>query len=223
MDIKANMQAVKENIAQAAKVAGKKAEDIQLIAVSKTVDEERIKAVAETGHLSFGENYVQEFIEKYANLPEFEWHFIGQLQTNKVKYIVKKASLIHTLDRPSLAKELDKRYRALNLQVRTLIQVNIGQEAQKGGIAPDAVESFIDQCKSYSGIAICGLMCIPPYQVNPEDGRVYFERMRNLYDRLNAKGYQLTKLSMGMSADYALAIEEGANIVRVGSAIFGAR
>ncbi len=223
IDIKNNIQIVREKLAHAAKVSGRSPEDIQLIAVSKTVDVDRMKIAVESGVHAFGENYVQEFIEKYAKLPELEWHFIGQLQSNKVKYIVRKASLIHTLDRPSLAKELNKRYRALNLQMKTLIQVNIGLEKQKGGIEPDALESFIDQCKSYEGIDVCGLMCIPPYQVNPEDGRVYFERMRKLYDRLNDRGYNLTKLSMGMSADYELAIEEGANIVRVGSAIFGAR
>ena len=217
-----NIKNVKREIEDVAKRTGRTAEEIQLVAVSKTVDINIIKQVHDDGQQVFGESYVQEFIKKQDFSPEINWHFIGQLQSNKVKYIVEKIKLLHSLDRLSLAKELSKRYIAQNAVIDSLIQINIGEEVQKGGTAPDEVFRFMDSVIELGGVNICGLMCIHPYE-EPEECRKYFARMYEIYQKANDRGYKLKYLSMGMSSDYVQAIEEGSNIVRVGSAIFGSR
>ncbi|MEX1377638.1 MAG: YggS family pyridoxal phosphate-dependent enzyme [Eubacteriales bacterium] len=217
-----NIKSVKQEIEDAAKRTGRAADEIQLVAVSKTVDIDIIRQVYDGGQQIFGESYVQEFIKKQDILPEINWHFIGQLQSNKVKYIVEKIKLLHSLDRLSLATELSKRYTAQNTVIDSLIQVNIGEEVQKGGTAPDELFRFMDSVLELGGVNVCGLMCIHPYE-EPEECRKYFARMYEMYEKAIDRGYKLKYLSMGMSSDYVQAIEEGSNIVRVGSAIFGSR
>ena len=217
-----NLKIVKEKIKDAANKVKRDESEIQLIAVSKTVSAEIIREVYDDGQLLFGESYVQEFLKKQDELPQINWHFIGQLQSNKVKYIVNKISMLHSLDRHSLAAELNRRYKAENLNIDALIQVNIGEEIQKGGIAHDDLFKFLDRVLELDAINPVGLMCIHPYD-EPENCRKYFVKMHNLFQNAKDRGYKMKHLSMGMSGDYVQAIEEGATIVRVGSAIFGHR
>lgn len=222
MSVVDNIKTVQEKINDAAKRAGRNPNEIQLVAVSKTFPMDIIKTVYNNGQTIFGESYVQEFLKKQEELPEINWHFIGQLQSNKVKYIVNKVSLLHSLDRPSLAKEIGKRYTAQNLSLDALIQVNIGSETQKGGVEPSNLFRFMDSVIQMSGINIKGLMCIHPYD-EPEKCRKYFVKMHNLFEKAKTEGYPMEQLSMGMSSDYVQAVEEGSTLVRVGSAIFGHR
>ena len=216
------IETVRSNIKTAAEKTGRKDSDISLVAVSKTVSTDVIKTVYNNGQNVFGESYVQEFMKKQQEIPQINWHFIGQLQTNKVKYIVNKISLLHSLDRHSLAAELNKRYLEENAEIDALIQVNIGNETQKGGVEPADLFRFIDEVIEYKAIRIKGLMCIHPFE-KPEECRRYFVEMFNLFQNAKNRGYNLEHLSMGMSADYVQAIEEGSTMVRVGSAIFGHR
>ena len=208
MDVKAGLDAVNERIAKACARAGRDTRSVKLIAVSKTQPIEKIREAVAAGHRVFGENYAQELREKAAELPDVEWHFIGALQSNKVKMIADKVALVHTCDRLSLAKELGKRGRQ-----RVLIEVNIGKEPQKAGVMPDDAPLLVEQVAGL--VQVEGLMCIPPAAGDP---RRHFHALRELAGRLGLK-----ELSMGMSADYEAAIEEGATLVRVGTAIFGAR
>jgi len=217
-----NIKIVKEQIANAAKKSGRLPEDICLVAVSKTFPSDVVKSIYEQGHKIFGESYVQEFLKKQEEIPQINWHFIGQLQSNKVKYIVNKISLLHSLDRHSLALEINKRYKAIDKNLDALIQVNIGEESQKGGVNPDDLYGFLDSVMDMGNINVKGLMCIHPFE-EPEECRKYFVKMRNLFDSAKEKGYPMIELSMGMSGDYVQAVEEGATFVRVGSAIFGHR
>lgn len=222
MDIQKNIDVVLEKIALAAEKSKREPSDIMLVAVSKTFPYNVVNEAVEYGIDTFGENYVQEFIGKYDINSKLNWHFIGQLQSNKVKYIVNKVALLHSLDRMSLAKELNKRYMNASSVIDVLIQVNIGLEAQKGGVLPSELEGFIDNVSNMQGLKICGLMCIHP--MGPiQESIQYFRRMKCVFDDMNEKGYNMKYLSMGMSNDYVEAIQEGANIVRVGSAIFGNR
>lgn len=217
-----NIKIVKAKINDAALKVNRVENDIHLVAVSKTVSADIIKTVHNDGHRVFGESYVQEFLKKQDEIPEINWHFIGQLQSNKVKYIVNKVSMLHSLDRHSLALELSKRYKAQNLAIDALIQVNIGSEVQKGGVAVDDIFRFMDSVIDLGGINVVGLMCIHPYD-EPQECRRYFVNMHNLFQKAIDRGYKLKHLSMGMSSDYVQAVEEGSTIVRVGSAIFGHR
>lgn len=221
-DMKERIQQIQHDIAQAAKRSGRSATDVLLLGVSKTFNMEAIQQAAQGGVQAFGESYVQEFIDKYDENKGFEFHFIGQLQSNKVKYIVNKVAMVHSVDRLSLAKELSKRALANGRCMDVLVQVNIGMEEQKGGIAPDDLDEFLNQMGNFEGIRLCGLMCIHPF-VPPEEARLYFKRMKAIFESMREKGYHMQHLSMGMSADYVQAVEEGATIVRVGSALFGSR
>lgn len=216
------LEKVKSNIKAAAALSSRNQEDIQLVAVSKTVSTDRIMQAYNTGQTVFGENYVQEFVQKQEKYPEMNWHFIGQLQSNKVKYIVNKISLLHSLDRISLAKEISKRYSAISSSLDVLVQVNIGLEKQKGGVLPENLIEFLDTISPMQGINLKGLMCIHPFD-DPENCRKYFSQMKNIFENIKSQNYSMDYLSMGMSSDYVQAIQEGANIVRVGSAIFGTR
>lgn len=217
-----NIKIVNTKIEEAAKQSSRKAEDIQLVAVSKTFSSDIIKSLYNDGQKVFGESYVQEFLKKQETIPQINWHFIGQLQSNKVKYIVNKISLLHSLDRHSLAMEINKRYKAFDKKLDALVQVNIGQEFQKGGVEPEDIYIFLDSLMNMDNINVKGLMCIHPFE-EPEECRKYFVKMRNIFDKAKDKGYPMQELSMGMSGDYVQAIEEGATLVRVGSAIFGHR
>ena len=219
MDIKGNLDAVKAKVAAACRQAGRDPAGVLLIAVSKTVDLERIRDAVEAGVVALGENRVQEARDKVAALGRpVPWHLIGSLQTNKAKDAVQLFDWIHSVDRLELARELDKRAHAAGRTVRGLLQVNLGDEPQKGGVAPDDVKGLLDAMSGMRNLKIGGLMAIPPQVADPEAARPYFRRLRELRE-----GTGLEHLSMGMSADYEVAIEEGATMVRVGTSIFGPR
>lgn len=216
---------VRDRVAEAAQAAGRDPSEVTLVAVSKAQPLERLQAAVDAGHRVFGENYVQEFLGKLPDfeLPDMEWHYIGRLQTNKVRQIVGQVHRIHSVDRVKLAREIDKRSGKAGITSDILVQVNVGEEASKGGISPDNAEGEFQAILELDHLRVHGLMCIPPF-LEPEEVRPYFVELRELRDRLEpALGIRLPELSMGMSGDYDVAIEEGATLVRVGSAIFGAR
>lgn len=226
MSILENIARVKTEIAEAAKVAGKDPEEIQLIAVSKTVEPARILEAQEAGLTTFGENRVQEALGKQEVLEDLNWHLIGQLQTNKVRQVVGKFQLIHSLDRLRLAKELDRRSKEQGITTEVLVQVNVGEEESKGGVAPEDALAFIEELRSFKQLKVMGLMTIPPFFEDPQAARPYFAKLRELFQKVAAQGWpevEMKWLSMGMSADFQVAIEEGANMVRVGTGIFGSR
>ena len=213
MGVTAGLEQVREKIARACERAGRPLTSVKLVAVSKLQPAEKLREAAEAGQRDFGENYAQELRDKVAALSGFEWHFLGALQTNKVKLVVGRAALIHTCDRLALAQEISKR--APPGGQRVLLEVNIGREPQKAGALPEDVPALLEQTRALPGLRCEGLMCIPPAEGDP---RPHFRALRELAVRL-----QLPELSMGMSADYQVAIEEGATLVRVGTAIFGER
>lgn len=218
-----NFKKVKEKIEKACRKTGRNPAEITLVAVSKTVDIETVRKAYELGITNFGENRVQELKNKVPLLPEASWHMIGRLQTNKVKDIVGKVVLIHSLDRWNLAEEIDKRAKIMDINVSTLLQINIAGEEQKAGLLPDDVEYFLKSVGQLSNIRILGFMTMAPLLDNPEEARPVFRELANLRHKFSAHNYtnvDLKYLSMGMSQDFDIAIEEGANIVRIGSLIF---
>ncbi len=228
MDLESNLKNVIKRIGDAAKRAGRDPHDIKLVAVTKRVETQRIEQALALGIDTFGENYAQEFRDKCKVLSEqidkeIEWHFIGQLQKNKVKYLVGKVEMIHSLDSLSVAKEINKRAESLEIKVPVLIEVDTGREESKGGVTPAGLKDFLNELKELSSIEVQGLMTMPPYFDNIEMARPYFIRLRELRDELLFSFPNLKQLSMGMSGDFEVAIEEGATIIRVGSAIFGER
>lgn len=226
-----NLEWVKSRIAEAAEKAGRSPSSIRLVAVSKTVPIEKIIEAREAGAERFGENRVQEALEKIDRLGQPgqggpEWHFIGHLQKNKVKQIVGRFGLIHSVDSTALAQAINEKSLAGNLITSVLIQVNVSGEASKFGMAPDELESALRAVSGMPAVKVEGLMTIPPYAPDPEKSRDVFVRLRELRDKmaeLGMEGISMNELSMGMSNDFAVAIEEGATLVRVGSAIFGDR
>ena len=225
MGIRENIQQIQAEIENSAKKAGRRAEDVQLLAVSKTVESERILQAMDAGLTAFGENRVQEWKEKYEILPKnISWHIIGRLQKNKIKYIINKIELLHSLCTLEAAQEIERLSAREGVQINCLVQVNIGREESKAGVEQEELERFLEQLQGFSHIKVQGLMAIAPFAENPEDVRRYFAKMRELYEKMPSEGNLERKfLSMGMSGDYKIAVEEGANIVRVGSKIFGAR
>lgn len=225
--IKENLDNVIARIKVAAEKSGRKAEDIKLIAVTKTVDVERIKSVYQYGILDMGENRVQELLEKYDKLAsECRWHLIGHLQTNKVKYIIDKVDMIHSVDSIQLAKEIDSRAAKFGIKMNILMQVNVSGEESKFGISPQEVNEFIKIISEYGNISLRGLMTIAPYAENTEAIRDVFKKLYSIYIDIKQKkldNVTMDYLSMGMSNDFEVAIEEGANIVRIGTDIFGKR
>jgi pyridoxal phosphate enzyme (YggS family) len=215
MDVTAGLAAVQARIAQACERAGRDPASVRLIAVSKTKPVALLREAFDAGQRLFGENYAQELREKSEALPAVEWHFIGALQTNKAKLVVGRAALIHTCDRLALAQELSKRAQGAGVTQRLLLEVNVGREQQKAGALPEDVPALLQQVRALPSLRCDGLMCIPPASGDP---RLHFRALRELGKRL-----ALPELSMGMSADYEVAIEEGATLVRVGTAIFGER
>jgi pyridoxal phosphate enzyme (YggS family) len=218
LDIRANLGRVQEAVARACARAGRSPDHVLLIAVSKTVEAERVRLAIEAGVAALGENRVQEAKEKIERLGRpVPWHLIGSLQTNKARDAARLFDWIHSVDRLELARELSRRApseRVLNV----LLQVNLGDEPQKGGAAPAEVKRLSEAMVGLPGLRVRGLMAIPPVTESPEATRPYFRRLRELREELG-----LEHLSMGMSADYEVAIEEGATMVRVGTAIFGPR
>lgn len=227
MTIKDNVNDVRENMAKAALRAGRNPEDITLCAVSKYIEVPKIKEALEAGVTILGENKVQELVDK---LPQFSedvnFHMIGQLQTNKVKYIIDKVKLIHSLDRKSLLKTLDKEAKKKNIISDTLIQVNLTSDPNRGGVSIEELPEFVEEVGKYSSVRVRGLMCVAQNVDDENIIREDFRRMRLEFERL--KLYNISNvsgeiLSMGMSHDYEIAIEEGATLVRVGTRIFGKR
>lgn len=214
---------LRERIAAAAARAGRRPESVRLLAVSKTKPAEQIREAYEAGQREFGENYVQELTAKAAalsDLPDVRWHLIGPLQRNKAKPVVPLVSLVHTVDRPELAVELDRRASAAGRAVSVLLEVNVSGELSKAGCAPADAPALAETVRALPHLALAGLMTIPPDTEDRELSRPHFRRLRELRDSL---GGELPELSMGMSHDFEIAVEEGATIVRVGTAIFGAR
>ncbi|MCM8899684.1 YggS family pyridoxal phosphate-dependent enzyme [Caldicoprobacter algeriensis] len=227
MDVQYNVKRVLDRVAEAAHRANRAPEDITVVAVTKTVEVGRIMEAIDAGIRHIGENRVQEFVKKHEFIPaEVKRHLIGTLQTNKVKYIIDKVDLIHSLDRISLAKELDRRAATVNRVIPVLIQVNVSKESTKSGIFEEELESFIERLEPFEHIRVKGLMTIAPLSSNPESARPYFARLKELFEKIKERRYpyiDMEYLSMGMTNDFEVAIEEGANIVRIGRAIFGER
>ncbi len=215
MGIAENLARVQERIDAACSRAGRNPVSVKLVAVSKGQPLEVVLLAFAAGQSVFGESYAQELHEKADALLEAQWHFVGTLQTNKAKIVVGHAALIHTCDRLALAIELSKRAETKNLVQRVLIEVNIGREPQKSGALPEQVDALHAAIKELPRLRCEGLMCIPPAGQDP---RPHFRALRALRDRMG-----LVELSMGMSADFEIAIEEGATLVRIGTAIFGER
>lgn len=222
-----NIEYIRSRIALAAEKSGRTPEDIRLIAVTKTVDIERMKEAIECGLTDLGENKVQEIQWKYEELgSDYDWHLIGHLQTNKVKFIVDKVKLIHSVDSEKLALEINDRASKIEKCIDILLEVNISGEESKFGLNPKDVIEVIENISKLSNIKVRGLMTIAPNVENPEENRKYFKEMKKLFvDIENEKidNVSMDYLSMGMTNDYEIAVEEGANIVRIGTGIFGQR
>ncbi|NLO81779.1 MAG: YggS family pyridoxal phosphate-dependent enzyme [Clostridiales bacterium] len=227
MNIQRNIKKVMERISEAAYRSGRQPDDIILVAVTKSVNPNNVISAINTGIEHIGENRVQEFLKKEGVIPEgVKRHFIGRLQTNKVKYIIDKVDLIHSLDRLDLAREIDKRAANVDRIMPVLVQVNIAREATKAGVMKEKLYEFIESLTPFTHIKVKGLMTIAPFSENGKDIRRYFAEMKELYQKLANKKYpnvEMEYLSMGMTNDYEVAIEEGANMVRIGRAIFGER
>lgn len=217
---------IDNRIEMAKKRSGREKDEVLMVAVSKTQPLEKILQVQKCGINIFGENKVQELIEKYPLTTGIKWHFIGHLQKNKVKYIIDKVDLIHSVDTLELAQEINKRATAIGIKMSILIQINIGKEASKSGIFEEEVLDFMNKISEYENLIIKGIMTVPPININEEVTRKHFARMRDIFcdlQKLNYSNFDIKYLSMGMTDDFELAIEEGANIVRIGSGIFGKR
>jgi pyridoxal phosphate enzyme (YggS family) len=226
-DIVSNVMGIRQRMAAAAERCGRNHEDINLMAVSKTIPPERVHEAIKAGITWFGENYVQEAREKIPAVGQnVSWHMIGHLQTNKVKYVVHLFDWIHSVDRIELAKELDKRAAQNQRTLKVLLEVNVSGEVSKNGVEPSRVPELVRQISLMPNLDVQGLMTMPPFFENPEDARPYFIALRELRDKIaseNIPGIQMKELSMGMTGDFEVAIEEGATIIRVGRAIFGER
>lgn len=222
-----NIKEIRANIDEAARRSGRDPKDVLLLAVSKTVEVPKIKAAVECGLDELGENRVQEIMEKYEPLgPDVKWHLIGHLQTNKVKYIIDKVKLIHSVESLKLAEEINKQAGKHGITADVLVEINMAGEESKFGILPEQAEEFIRELANLGNIRLRGLMTVAPFVENGEENRVYFRNMKQLLVDINAKkinNITMDILSMGMTGDYITAVEEGATIVRVGTGIFGSR
>jgi len=224
-EIKKNLENIYKRIELAASKAGRRKGEITLVAVSKTYPVEKILEAYECGQCIFGENRVQEALEKIDTLKDWKkitFHLIGHLQTNKVKYLKDNFSLVHSVDRIELVDEMEKRFSKINRVQDILIQVNIAKEPQKSGVLPEDFDFLLNKVLKSNFLNLKGLMMIPPFVDNPENNRVYFKKMYELFEKVNTLK-KIEFLSMGMSDDFDIAIEEGSNMVRIGSAIFGKR
>ncbi len=227
ISIQSNIIMIEENIEKALKRSGREGEKVELIAVTKTVDVDRINEAINTGILNIGENKVQELEKKYELIGDkVNYHMIGHLQTNKVRNIIGKTKLIHSLDSISLAKEIDKRSKNNDMITDVLIQVNVAEEESKFGLKVDEVLYFVEEILDFKNIKVRGLMTIAPNTKDEILLRNVFRTLSNLKETISRENYSnlsMEYLSMGMTNDYELAIEEGSNMVRIGSAIFGKR
>jgi len=227
MSIAANLKTVVDRIVAAAKRAGREPSSVRLIVVTKTVDVDRIREAVAAGAVILGENRVQEAKDKIEKLGGIaSWHLIGHLQSNKSKYAVKLFDLIHSVDNLELAKEIDKQAAKIGKIQNVLIEVSIAGEAQKAGVGLDRTVDLVKEAAKLKNIAIQGIMTVPPLLDDPKAVRPYFRKMRELADSIrkeNIPNVNMKELSMGMSGDFEVAVEEGATMVRVGTAIFGKR
>lgn len=227
MDILKNIQGVRDCIERAALSVSRDPSEITLVGVTKKKDAGLVQEAADNNLLDFGENYVQEAREKIPLIKgAVTWHFIGRLQTNKAKYVVNLFDIIHSVDSIKLADELNKHAQRSNRHIKILLEVNLAEEETKGGFCAEDVFSAIEYIADLPYVNITGLMTIPPFFNDPEEARPYFKKLKKLRDSINKslKNTQpLKHLSMGMSGDYEVAVQEGATIVRVGTAIFGQR
>ena len=225
--LKENLANVEKNIEQACKNAGRSRDEVTLIAVSKTKPVEMLQEIYDENIRDFGENKVQELCSKMEQLPsDIRWHMIGHLQRNKVKYIVGKVELIHSVDTYRLAEEINIQAKKQNVIVPILVEVNIAHEESKFGISAEDAILLVEDISKLENIRIKGLMTIAPYVENPEDNRLYFRKIKQLSVDITNKNIDTVSmeiLSMGMTGDYMVAIEEGAPMVRVGTGIFGER
>jgi len=227
MTIATNLNQVQGRIVAAAQSAGREPHSVRLVAVSKTRPADDVRQAYRAGQVVFGENYVQELVEKAAEISEpVEWHFIGHLQSNKVRQIAGVVTMIHSVDRLSLAEEVSRQWGRLGRQCDVLVQVNLSGEATKSGTTEAGALQLVRAVAALENVRIRGLMTMPPFFDDPEAARPFFAELRRLSQRIEAEGIpgvEMRELSMGMSGDFEAAIQEGATMVRVGTSIFGAR
>lgn len=223
--IQENLERVRERIAQAAAKAGRAVDEIELVAITKTHDAEKVREAIEAGHTLFGESRVQEARVKIPELPSnLRWHFVGHLQKNKIRHALPLFELIHSVDSLALAQDMNRVAEEEGSHPRVLLEVNMAGEGSKFGFQPDKLREQMETLLALNRLSILGLMTIPPLAPEAEASRKYFVQLRELGDRLQIEFHvDLTQLSMGMTNDFALAVEEGATLVRVGTAIFGER
>jgi len=218
-----NLATIRRKMMQSALRAGRNPDHIQLVAVSKTVGVEGIRQAWQSGITDFGENRVQDLVAKQRELPQARWHMIGHLQTNKVKDVIGRTVLIHSLDRWELAEYIERRAERDKIVVQTLLQVNVSGEISKGGVKPSEVSDFLHAIDNFRFVRVEGLMTMAPETDDPEETRPVFKEMRRLFDAIRGQEFgrvRMKYLSMGMTQDFEVAIEEGANMIRVGRALF---
>jgi len=227
MSVRENLEHVREQLAAACTRVGRKPEEVRLVAIAKTKPAEMVREAFAAGQKMIGESYVQEFVDKAEAIKEpVEWHFVGALQTNKVKYLAGKVALIHSVDRFHLAEEINRQWGKIGKAADILIQLNLGHEISKSGTSEEELEMLVRDIVRLPHVRIKGLMTLPPYFDNTEDVRPFFRHLRELaryIDELEIPGVGMRELSMGMTHDFEIAIEEGATLIRVGTAIFGTR
>ena len=229
-EIEQNINNINKLVCIAAKNSNRNINDIKIIAVTKTIDLDRIKFLITKEMFLLGENKVQEILEKYDKINNFnnhiKWHFIGHLQTNKIKYIIDKVCMIHSVDSIKVAEEIDKRAKKMNTIIDILIQINVAKENSKFGIMPEQCEDFFIKISKFNNINVKGLMTVAPFTNNPESNRIYFRKLKKIMIDINNKNINninMSELSMGMTNDFHIAIEEGATIIRIGTGLFGNR
>ena len=220
-----NLERVREQIAQSAAKTGRTADDIELVAITKTHPPEKVREAVEAGQTLFGESRVQEARDKIPELPSnLRWHFVGHLQKNKIRHALPLFELFHSVDSLALAQEMDRIAADEGMHPRVLLEVNVAGEGSKFGFAPDKLREQMEALIALQRLSILGLMTIPPLAEEAEASRRYFVQLRELHDRLQTEFHvDLPQLSMGMTQDFPIAVEEGATLVRVGTAIFGER
>ncbi len=226
--IKENLDKIKTQIDETATSCDRRPEGVQLIAVSKKKSVKIIQEAIDAGAKHFGENYIQEAVEKIEIIADdtITWHFIGHLQSNKAKFAVKHFEYIHTVDKFKLAKEINKQAKKINKVQKILLQINIGEELTKSGARIDNAIDLVKQIHGFENLSLQGLMCMPPYFTEPEKARTYFQQLVQIREKIleqNFDNITMEHLSMGMSNDFKVAIEEGSTMVRVGTSIFGNR
>ncbi|MCF8091196.1 MAG: YggS family pyridoxal phosphate-dependent enzyme [Desulfotignum sp.] len=226
--IKENLTAIREKIIKTAVSCGRNPDDIQLVGVSKKKPVQQMQQALDAGLHNLGENYIQEAVEKIDHLGRESacWHFIGHLQSNKARFAVRYFDFIHTVDKLKLAREIDKQAKKIQKRQKILLQVNIAGEETKSGATRDRAVALAKEIMGFENLELSGLMCMPPYFDDPEDARIYFKQLVRIRQDVLASGVDdgaMAELSMGMSHDFEVAIQEGATMVRVGTAIFGSR